>query len=1021
LTRQVRIFFSSSNQLAFLLKMGHKLKEIRETLDAIADDRNRFQLKVRLVEDEETRFTSSARETHSFVRQEEVIGRDEDKAKILKILLGSEFQENVSVFPIVGIGGLGKTTLAQLVFNDKQVQDHFQLKMWVCVSENFDLRLIMERIVRCATRNNKSPEKIGRLGIEQLQCHLRDEIDGKRYLLVLDDVWSEDRETWLSIKSLLMDGAKGSRILVTTRSKDVAMITRSDGVEPYFLGGLDEDKSWSLFKRMAFERGEEPEDSSMVAMAKQIAYKCRGVPLAIRTIGSLLYFKKPAENEWLFFKENELAKIPQKEHDILPTLKLSYNHLPSHLKHCFAYCRLFPKDHEIDVPTLIKLWIAQGFVKPLDQSRCLEDVAYEYFKDLLWRFFFQEAEGDDWGNIRSCKMQDLMHDLAALVAGKDSIIVDESVTGFNEKIRHVSLDLKFDLAQQIPTCLFQQSKVRTFLWPKQKHQIISGMYQETEEACDAIFSNLKYLRTLDLKNFDMKILPNSLGDLKHLRYLDLSCGKFKKLPSSVTKLHNLQTLILSGCQELLRLPGGTKKLVNLRHLKIDGCTNLTSMPRGLGQLTSLHTLDKFVVAETNCFGRNIGRLSELSHLNNLRGELLIGYLRDRRDVASDAKAANLKEKAHLQSLRLVWNYRNGRKTVRNERFSLDGLLRPLQYSSLVWGCINRKDIEGKVVKNNEMLLNGLQPHSNLKSLNVENFMGVRFASWLSSLVNLVQLDLSNCPKCEHLPPLHQLAFLKEIWLFQLTALEYVSEIDEDPDVLLSASSSAKVPFFCSLSKLVIANCPNLKGWFKRRRDIHDDEVIESKMDQYQSGPSFPCLSSLTIDSCPVLTSMPLFPHVESLYIRKTSFKPLEKTLLLSSLEAKGSSSSSFSSSPLSKFKHISMLLLDDVESLPNEIGNLSSLQSLQIDRCGKLVSLPEQIGELSSLETLHILECFELKSLPQGISKLSSLQSLNIVRCFSLTSLPEGISNLPSLQSFTVRECPNVESLPKGIGNIATF
>jgi len=177
---------------------------------------------------------------------------------------------------------------------------------------------------------------------------------------------------------------------VTTRNEVVARTIRQESVariigtvESYSLKGLDEDASWSLFKQKAFEKGQEPKNSSIVALGKEIVRKCSGVPLAITTIGSLLGSKNP-ETKWSSFKNNELSKVSQNENDILPTLKLSYDHLPSHLKQCFAYCSLYPKDFEIYTSDLVKHWIAQGFVMSSDdKNRCLEEVGNEYFKDLL--------------------------------------------------------------------------------------------------------------------------------------------------------------------------------------------------------------------------------------------------------------------------------------------------------------------------------------------------------------------------------------------------------------------------------------------------------------------------------------------------------------------------------------------------------------------------------------------------------------------------------------------------------------
>ncbi|KAB1225420.1 putative disease resistance protein RGA3 [Morella rubra] len=542
--------------------------------------------------------------------QEDVIGREEDKKKVMALLLDSNVGKNVSILPIVGIGGLGKTTLAKLVFNDPEVEKHFEPKVWLCVSDIFDIKILVKNILESMTGNKQED-----VGMDALTQSLKNKIDRKKYLLVLDDVWNEDKQKWSSFKALSMGGARGSRVLLTTRSEKVARISKT--IEPYLLKGLGKQESWSLFKKIAFEEGKEPEDTRIVLIGMEIVAECVGVPLAIRTIGGFLYFKNP-ETEWLSFMNIELSRIPQNENDILPTLKLSYDKLPSHLKQCFAYCSLFPKDYKFKKSTLIYLWMAQGFISVSNQHRQLEDIGHDYFMHLLWRSFFQEAEVDEYGDVIRCKMHDLMHDLAILVAG--SLIT--TLDSIDEKTRHASMDS----CPIVTTSLSTSTRIRTLILP-------NGGPSVTKSPCDAIFSSFQLLRALDLTPLKLDFVPTSIGyRLKHLRYLDLSGSRIIKLPNSITSLQNLQTLKLTLCTWLEELPRDIKKLVNLRHLEIDECRLLRYMPRGLGELTNLQTLSQFVIP-SGSVSEDCGDLSELNRLNNLRGKLVIKIGGHGNDVA----------------------------------------------------------------------------------------------------------------------------------------------------------------------------------------------------------------------------------------------------------------------------------------------------------------------------------------------------------------------------------------------------
>ncbi|KAL4638668.1 hypothetical protein ACB092_03G162800, partial [Castanea dentata] len=949
--KEVRIFFSKSNQLAYGFIMERKIKAMRDRLDAIAKDRG-FHLDERHVETQVVGY--GMRETYSFERDEEVIGRDYDKDKIIKILLNSNVEESVLILPIVGLGGLGKTTLAQLIFNDEKIQNHFERRLWVCVSNDFEV------------------EK---------------KIEGKRYLLVLDDVWNEDPQKWHSLKDLLKGGARDSKILVTTRDINIlAKITQT--VRPYMLKGLDDEKSWSLFKRFAYAKGHDLENSYIKAIGMEIVAKCKGVPLAIRTLGSVLYFKNP-EKEWLSFKDNELSKVAQKENDILPILKLSYNHLPSYLKQCFAYCCLFPKNYKIHKPTLIKMWMAQGFIRSSSQNQCLEDIGHDYFMELLWRSFFQE---DEQGDTLKFKVHDLMHNLVKLVVAFDTTTFYSNDEDIHEKTLHVSFDRTFLSLSRIPISLYKACKIRTFHLPSQLQDPQIGLDKTTY---NLIILSFKFIRLLDLHGMGIETIPNSIGKLNHLRYLDLSHNHIRMLPNSITRLHNLQTLRLSRCP-IKELPKDINKLVNLRYLEIDGCP-LTYMPHGLRQLTKLRTLSQFVIGKNSylAFKRNSG-LKELYKLNELRETLEIKGLRHGKDAASESKGANMKEKQHLQGLKLWWQ---------------------------------KEDVDESDIGYDEESLEALHPYSpssNLQQLHVIRYMGVKFPSGISLLSTLVDFSLFNCHNCQYLPPLDQFHSLKSLSLELLNDLEYISERDYNRDL----SDSLILP---SLQKLQIHNCPKLKGWWQQQRDS-----IE-KVNNH-SLPSFPRLSNLYISVCLKLTSMPLFPNLEKLKLGICSLKPLEQTMSMEGINMTTSRSltSTFSSStlatssfmPLSKLK--SMSIEHMVETLPKELMcNLISLQVLTIKYCCGPLPLSRH---LTALQNLRIIGCEEfdlannedemewhglqslrhlmfnhlpnLATLPVGIQYLTSLQTLEIYHCRSLMTIPEWICNLTSLQTLKILSCP---------------
>ncbi|TKY49705.1 putative disease resistance protein RGA1 [Spatholobus suberectus] len=746
--RKVQIFFSHSNQIAYALKLGHEMKAIRKRLDDIAKNKITLQLSDRPMETPIA--YREQRQTYSFVSKDEIIGREEEKKLLKSYLLEANVRvtDNVSVVPIVGIGGLGKTALAQLVYNDNAVQRYFEQTMWVCVSDEFDIRKIAQKMIG----NDKNSE------IEQVQQDLRNKIQEKKYLLVLDDVWNEDRELWLKLKSLLMEGGKGSIIIVTTRSRTAANIMGTH--PPLFLKGLDLERSWKLFSRVAFDGGKEPNDGELLSIGRDIVKKCAGVPLAIRTIGSLLYSRNLGRSDWLYFREVEFSKIDQQKDKIFAILKLSYDHLPSFLKTCFAYCSLFPKGFQFDKKTLIQLWVAEGFIQPSNDNRCEEDVGHEYFMNLLSVSLFQDVTIDDYGDIRTCRMHDLIHDLAWLVVGKEYAIVEGKKEKIGNRTRYLSSHTSLHFAE---TSL-SSYKLRTYIMLGQ--QFCGSKNLDRLHFHFPFLLSLKCLRVLTLRGLDIVTIPNTIKELKLLRYLDLSRNHFLvNLPPDVTSLHNLQTLKLSQCFKLEQLPSDINK--SLRHLELNDCGELTWMPSGLGQLTNLQTLTHFFLDHRS----RSGDISELSGLNSLRGKLVIKWLDSLRENAAVVESAKvLLEKHHLQELELRWWHDE------NEIGELP--LWPCEVGSeskLLWEdpIANRQlnEQDNRWLKD-EKILHGLQPHHSIKRLVINGYCGKSLPDWIGNLSSLLSLEISNCNGLKSLPEgICNLVSLQRLCIYNCSLLE----------------------------------------------------------------------------------------------------------------------------------------------------------------------------------------------------------------------------------------------------------
>ncbi|XP_021724159.1 putative disease resistance protein RGA3 [Chenopodium quinoa] len=559
--RQLRYYLSSSNPIISRFNLSHKVKDLRETLESVVNKKNEFGLTERPVEFSR----DSIRDPFdgcAHVCESDVMGREMDKQDIIRILIDVTDVSELTVLPIVGMGGIGKTTLAKLVYHDVH---HFDLKLWVCVSDKFHIPKIMEDILKSGavgSGDNTSNQQLDDLLIQKLHVLL----GGKKYLLVLDDVWVEDIAMWIRLKNVLAVGNPGSVLLITTRNSKVASITQT--CESYDLDSLPMDVCWSIFKQLAFKDGEEDIYPNLHEIGWSINKKCRGIPLVVKSLGSLLRNERN-EQEWRRVDSMySFSELEQQYDKVLQLLKLSYVKLPSHLKPCFAHASLFLKDSILHSNVVPYIWSAIGLL-PLDNKyKGIEDYGYSYFMELASKSLFEEPSLCIDGIYCQSKIHNLLHDLAVYIMEDELAVVTLDKVTDVSFARHIvwgynSSDLR---DKEFPMKLLNAKKARTFRFVYEMKQHVSMSFLE------GIISNFSCLRILEFGSLWFEELPESIGNLKHLRYLDLSYNPFiKSLPSRICDLLNLETLRIHRCEQLKKLPRNMHRLQNLKNFQVTTC------------------------------------------------------------------------------------------------------------------------------------------------------------------------------------------------------------------------------------------------------------------------------------------------------------------------------------------------------------------------------------------------------------------------------------------------------------------
>ncbi|TYG70682.1 hypothetical protein ES288_D05G333300v1 [Gossypium darwinii] len=939
--KQVISFFSSLNP--FKDGAQSKLEEILGRLDNLLNQKQILGLK----ENSEGEKAFQRTPATSLVDESDVCGRNDEKEEIMKLLDPQNLPKNqIDVIPIVGMGGLGKTTLAQLIYNDPRVDKWFHPKAWVCVSEEFDALKVTKTILeetKCSCDGNQN--------LNQLQLKLKEQLLGKKYLIILDDVWNENYAVWEQLSIPFKFGAQNSKIVVTTRNESVADIVRT--IPTYPLKTLSDDDCWTLFAKHAFVGTTPSTHPDLKEIGEAIVKRCNGLSLATKTLGGLLHCKLDAD-DWNKILHSNFWDIPNTASNILPALTLSYHYLPSHLKRCFAYCSIFPKDYEFEKEELIQLWMAEGLLQLSKDNGDPEELGNEYFKDLILRSFFQQSKGE-----KSCfVMHDLISDLAKSVTGEFICRLEGSGGScvITEKTRHLSNSLP------------KAKGLRTFI------------------------NVNSFFHWVNVSN----VLMHDLLMKSSLRVLSLA----GRLPNSLCTLYNLQALTLHGCSDLVELPRDMGRLINMLYLDIRG-TKLTRMPEGMD----------FVIGDQT--GSSINELGKLKHL---RGRLAISGLKNVVN-AMDAKDAKLKDKVNLEELKLTWDeYDDIDGDSKHDREVLEQLEPNTNLKHLVIGsykgtrfpewmghfsfsnmvslelqdckfCISLPplgqlsplkslSISGfseVVIVGEEFYSNGqasTKPFGSLEILVFENMAG--WEEWLcrsDEVFSLLQeLRIRGCPKLIKSIPKH-LPSLKKLVIANCEKVEcFLPRTPSICELQLKKCNALQLePLPCGLRELGIGGS-NM-----------NDSILEQMLQHCTH------LDKLTISGCSNIKSLPedickafdhskifVYTSLESLTKKYTmrgeleSF-PLGSSPMLKHVEISGCEDSKFISAALEGSHH----------------QHLTYLNSLDLWGCQNLISFQIEDGlVVTNLTWLSLVDCPSLKSLPEQMhSVFPSLEILTIVYC----------------------------------------
>ncbi|CAL4984853.1 unnamed protein product [Urochloa decumbens] len=985
-----------------------------------------------------------APETSSSVVEELIVGRTEEKEKIMASLLEA-MPKKIVILPIYGIGGIGKTSFARLIYNDPKFKGYSHV--WVHVSQSFDLHKIHDSIIS-----------------QLMEKESQGNDYGKKVMIVLDDLWEDNQFQLQKLKDVIYHDDRNMIILVTTRSELVAERICSN-LKPYKILPLTNDMCWEVIKQRSDFQGRDDKEQ-LIDIGQEIAQKCGGVALAAQSLGFTLWSMN--FDEWIKVKDNHIWNETVSNDFSMPSyvlasLRLSYSYMSPYLKPCFTYCATFPKGHKIVKQDLIFQWISLDFVRATKLLSMMQ-LCEVYIVHLLGLSFFQQSVSPKtseayYEQATFFTMHDLVHDLAISLIGDRILDQSKQCDTMGSSCEYALLS---DCSRPLGLWLTSHERLIALRFLDSCKSKLSGV----------AFAPAKSLRVLDLSECSIQKLPDSIGLLKQLRYLNapaiqdgmvpecitnltsliyLSLHKssnIHKLPESIGEMESLMHLDLSACK-IRQLPVSFRKLGRLVHLDLSYCHGISGVSESLRSLTrlqhlnlsscgsieqpiplsSLRELEYLNLSDVPCFGLqqvlvNLTKLSgslntlDLSYCCNLE------KLPARVEAINSLKFVNVYGCSNLDMSTLprnkngsamlphfvvhaddgesssnLWELEDMHPTLL-EISSLENVksaeeakrIKLAQKQSIKNLTLAWKNDAKRLVDDDGDILSELEPPSTLEVLTLNGYNSISFPFWMTSiatyLCRLKEVYMEDLPNCNVLPPLGQ---LPNLVMLDIRRMDSIRKIDGD----FYGGSSRPFP---KLKYFTLCHIEYLEEW--NAASFSGEDGLNKL--------AFPELLVTTIGGCPLLrfnTCVPLGKG--TLYIESSDH------VLLSSWENSGHVSAST--------KGLFVRCCEAPLHQWSLLRHLPCLRHLQITDCSDLTcGSTDLLGCISSLEIL-IVEGYDRKNttvaLPEGLGDLTSLKDLKVLDCNSIKTLPESIQQLTCLQKLEINGCPGLVQWCKTLEN----